>query len=126
MKEFVSTVIGGAIGLVALYVVGRVAYKAGKDMGKAESRYYELQRRSNEMEEKLNNGSITGDPEKLEIKSESIPSGEKKSGLFKPVRNLFHNKASIIGSLLSHPEKHRVEAFVDGQELHVNVIPRTA
>lgn len=42
VKSFVKTVVGGAIGLIALYVVGRVAYQAGHDVAVAEQHYNRL------------------------------------------------------------------------------------
>ena len=46
MKSFVNTVVGGMIGLAALYVVGRIAYQAGHDMAEAECRYDEIKRQT--------------------------------------------------------------------------------
>lgn len=36
MKTFLKTLIGGALGVGALYVVGKICYEAGKDVAKAE------------------------------------------------------------------------------------------
>ena len=36
MKSFLKTLIGGALGLGALYVVGKVCYEAGKDVAEVE------------------------------------------------------------------------------------------
>ena len=44
MKGFVGTVVSGAIGLAALYVVGKIAFQAGHDIAEAECRYEQLQR----------------------------------------------------------------------------------
>ncbi len=44
MKGFVGTVVSGAIGLAALYVVGKIAFQAGHDISEAECRYEQLQR----------------------------------------------------------------------------------
>lgn len=44
MKGFVGTVLSGAIGLAALYVVGKIAFQAGHDIAKAECKYEQLQR----------------------------------------------------------------------------------
>ena len=46
-KKTVETVVGGAIGLFALYAVARLAYAAGKEVAAAEHHYQ----------------SLTGDPE---------------------------------------------------------------
>ena len=45
MKTFLKTLIGGALGIGALYVVGKVCYEAGKDMAEVE-RQLEKQRKS--------------------------------------------------------------------------------
>lgn len=36
MKTFLKTLIGGALGVGALYVVGKICYEAGKDVAKVE------------------------------------------------------------------------------------------
>ena len=50
MKSFVNTVVGGMIGLAALYVVGRIAYQAGHDMAEMECRYDEIKRQTQALE----------------------------------------------------------------------------
>lgn len=55
MKTFLGTIIGGAIGVAALYVVGKIAYRAGVDVGRAEERYEMMQNSSEEKEPRKKN-----------------------------------------------------------------------
>lgn len=132
MKSFVSTVVGGAIGLVALYVVGRVAYQAGRDVARAEQHYEEVRRKSVELETSRSetDGHVEeSSAEKVKEMAvvEAVPVHKSsRLGLLMGIKRLAGKKESVIGKLVRHPESHRIEAFVEGEELHVNVKPRTA
>ena len=132
MKSFVSTVIGGAIGLVALYVVGRVAYQAGHDMAQAEQHYEEIRKKTVALEssKKEDDGHIESASEE-ETKEPTVVDPapvrrQNKFGLMMGLKHLMNKKESVLGRLVHHPEDHRIEAFVDGDELKVSVKPRTA
>lgn len=132
MKSFVSTMVGGAIGLIALYVVGRVAYQAGHDMAQAEQHYEEVRRKTTVLEssKKEDNGHIEpaveeGPNEMTVIEPASIHR-QNKFGLMMGLKRLINKKEGVLGRLVHHPEDHRIEAFVDGNELKVSVKPRTA
>ena len=105
MKQFVSTLIGGALGLVALYVVGKVAYQAGYDICDLEHRREELEKEV-PTEEK--------DPEPEAPK-------KKRLGILKEVK-----KVSVISRLIKHPDDHQIEAYVDGEDVQVRIKPRSA
>ncbi len=132
MKSFVSTVVGGAIGLIALYVVGRVAYQAGHDMAEAEQHYEEVRRKTAVLEssrkEEGGHNELAAEEEIKEMTVvDPIPvCKQNKLGLFMGLKQLVNKKEGVIGKLIRHPEDHRIEAFVDGNELKVNVKPRTA
>lgn len=135
VKSFVSTVVGGAIGLIALYVVGRVAYQAGHDVAVAEQRYNRLLKESgtketpvheehddqNEPHESEND--IASHVELVPVKRQSKLA---KLGLMLGLGKLAAKKDSVIGRLMRNPEMHRIEAYVDGDEVRVNIRPQTA
>lgn len=135
VKSFVSTVVGGAIGLIALYVVGRVAYQAGHDVAVAEQRYNRLLKESgtkeipeheehddqNEPHETEND--IVSNVELVPVKRQSKLA---KLGMMLGLGNLAAKKESVIGKLIRNPEAHRIEAYVDGDEVRVNIRPQTA
>lgn len=139
MKSFVETVVGGAIGLIALYVVGRVTYQAGKDVARAECEYEALQNKidSNDDRETVtvhgvddNGVEVTKTIVKKESTVEFVPAtpAKKPSKLSMALgtMKLFHRKDSVIGDLVKHPEAHKIEAFVDGDDLKINVRKRPA
>ena len=128
MKGFVGTVVSGAIGLAALYVVGKIAFQAGHDIAEAECRYEQLQRG---IEHKTNKSDVivVDDPaEDLEETAEEVPEKKQnKLGMLFGLRKLLGKKGgSVVGDLLQNPDKHVIEACVKGREIHVNVKPRTA
>lgn len=129
MKGFVGTVVSGAIGLAALYVVGKIAFQAGHDIAEAECRYEQLQRG---IEHKTNKSDliVVDDPEETaEETPEVVPEKKKQSklGMLFGLRKLLGKKGgSVVGDLLQNPENHVIEACVKGREIHVNVKPRTA
>lgn len=124
MKSFSRTVVGGAIGIVALYIVGKVAFQAGHDIAEAECRYEQLQRG---IYAKTNreDATLSIDPEEnMEIVPEKKQS---KLGMLFGLRKIFGKKGtSVVGNLLQNPENHVIEACVKGREIHVNIRPRTA
>lgn len=128
MKGFVGTVVSGAIGLAALYVVGKIAFQAGHDIAEAECRYEQLQRG---IEHKTNKNDVivVDDPEETaEETAEVVPEKKQsKLGMLFGLRKLLGKKGgSVVGDLLQNPENHVIEACVKGREIHVNVKPRTA
>ena len=128
MKGFVGTVVSGAIGLAALYVVGKIAFQAGHDIAEAECRYEQLQRG---IEHKTNKSDVivVDDPEEtVEETAEVVPEKKQsKLGMLFGLRKLLGKKGgSVVGDLLQNPENHVIEACVKGREIHVNVKPRTA
>ena len=107
MKQFFSTLIGGALGLVALYVVGKVAYQTGYDI-------CDLEHRREELEKEV-------PTEEKEPESEPEAPKKKRLGILNGVK-----KASVISRLIKHPDDHRIEAYVDGEDVQVRIKPRSA
>lgn len=131
MKGFVGTVVSGAIGLAALFVVGKIAFQAGHDLAEAELRYERLQKGIDMKESK--NGAIAVDESNNAVESEEsqqiiVPEKKQsKLGILFGLRKAFgKGGSSVVGNLLQNPENHVIEACVKGREIHVNVKPKTA
>ena len=129
MKGFVGTVLSGAIGLAALYVVGKIAFQAGHDIAEAEYKYEQLQRG---ISAKTAKPESPDEEEETDIPEETtdIAIPEKKQsklGMLFGLRKMLSKKGgSVVGDLIQNPENHVIEACVKGREIHVNVKPRTA
>lgn len=129
MKTFVKTVIGGALGFIALYAVGHVAYQTGRDMAKAECRYRALSQPNRDAQpiENLSDEEGLLEEENTAIVMPAAPVHKpSRMGIFAGMRKLFARKQGVLGKLMQHPEQHQVEAFIEGSEIHVNVKPRAA
>lgn len=132
MKGFVGTVLSGAIGLAALYVVGKIAFQAGHDIAEAECKYEQLQRGINAKTVKTAKPETSDEEEEADISEETtdIAIPEKKQsklGMLFGLRKMLSKKGgSVVGDLIQNPENHVIEACVKGREIHVNVKPRTA
>jgi hypothetical protein len=111
MKSFVSTLVGGALGLVALYVVGKVSFQIGYDICDLEHRRDELKKEVHE--------ACVNKPE-LENEVESEVPKKNRFGILKGVK-----KASVISKLIKHPDDHQIEAYVDGEDVQVRIKPRS-
>lgn len=126
MKTFVKTLIGGALGAVALYVVGKVAYQAGHDIAEAEHAYEQTQYKTSAKEPET-----TEQSEDTSGEEDTVPPvpAKKQSrigmavSLWKALKN---KNTSPISDLIQNPENHMIEACIKGREIHVNVKPRTA
>lgn len=138
MKSFLETVIGGTIGLMALYVVGKAAYHAGKEVAKAECEYEAL-RNKIDKEDISESATVHGDNDNGELVAETFDrKADVKLSPVQPTRKpgklsmafnavkLFRRKDSVIGDLVKHPEAHKIEAFVEGDDLRINVSKRPA
>lgn len=128
MKGFVGTVISGAIGLAALYVVGKIAFQAGHDIAEAECRYEQLQRGIDAKTDRKEAIVLDDPDEDVEAPTEVVPEKKQsKLGMLFGLRKLLGKKGnSVVGDLIQNPENHVIEACVKGREIHVNVKPRTA
>lgn len=119
VKKIVETVVGGSIGLLALYVVAHVAYDAGHKMAMAECRYEQLNQKDPQIER--------------EETPEVLPEGAPE----KPVRKigrmgfmagigkiLSKNGGSVLGRIVQNPDDQKIEMYVDGETFRVDVKPR--
>ena len=129
MKGFVGTVLSGAIGLAALYVVGKIAFQAGHDIAKAECKYEQLQRgisAKTAKPETSDEEEENGIPEETTDMAISEKKQSKLGMLFGLRKMLSKKGGSVVGDLIQNPENHVIEACVKGREIHVNVKPKTA
>lgn len=124
MKGALGTIVGGAIGAVALFVVGKIAFQAGYDIAETECRYEmlknELDGKSEEHEDDAEKDDISEEkPKEVVLK--------KRGGMLGGIGKLFGLRGgSVLGNLLRDPENHVIEARVKGREIHVNVRPKGA
>lgn len=126
-KKTVETIVGGALGLLTLYAVGRVCFQAGQDYA---AMRYETYPEIKQLESKSIKASLKEEEDKTEaalIPADNpvpVPVQRKKksalSVLFGAGR-ILGNRKSVIGNLVKSPEDHRFEAFVEGDELQIHV-----
>ncbi|MEG1514918.1 MAG: hypothetical protein RSD95_08555 [Clostridia bacterium] len=131
LKNLAETLIGGAIGAVALYVVGRFAYQAGQEVAREECRYNAMRSANEERREKVDpptcEQQAVAKPQEAAIVprpvvTEYLPrKKQSKMELLFGARKLFGDRKSILGDLVHDPEAHKFEAFVEGDELQIHV-----
>lgn len=143
MKAFLKTIIGGALGLGALYVVGKICYEAGKDVAEVERQLREkepeLHAEQIKMdlfagEEKI--GETTEPVEEPEVKHENrktmlgrFSDKVKNARTFLFAKKVFdksNRKPGILSSLLTNPDGARIEAVVRDGGVQISVKPRAA
>ncbi len=128
MGSFVKTVVGGALAILALYAVGKTAYQLGKEVAQEEARLHELRENteSNGAAPEENEPEETdGTPTAQEEPAEPIRKPGKLSMLLGATK-LLRRKDSVLGNLVKHPEAHKIEAYVEGEGLRINVRKRPA
>lgn len=111
MKKMIGTIVEGAIGILALYVVGHITFAAGKELGEAEQKYAALQEKIDQ--ENSNETSIA-------------PIPEKKTLIGTGVKSLIFRNIPIVGKMLDKPEEHKIEAFVENGGIHIDVKGKNA
>lgn len=128
-KKLAEVVVCGAIGAAALYVVGKIAYQAGREMGHEESRYRAMHQ-TNVKHKKPEH--VQEEPESaatetaLTVVEEAEPHVEprkkqSKLSLLFGAGRLFGSKRTVLGQLVRNPEDHKFEAYVEGDELQIHV-----
>lgn len=126
-KKTVETIVGGALGLLTLYAVGRVCFQAGQDYA---AMRYETYPEIKHSEPKTIDVSSKEEEDKTEVAlvPVDIPAPvraqrKKKSALsvLFGAGRILGNRKSVIGNLVKNPEDHRFEAFVEGDELQIHV-----
>lgn len=122
MKKFIETVVGGTVGLLALYVVARVAYETGHRMGVTECQYEQMK----QVPEKER--PAVQEPETQEIVPEPVeaPKLARKPSRFGMLSKI--GKAvggrGVIGRILKNPDEQRVEMYVEGDTFRIDVSPK--
>jgi hypothetical protein len=117
-KKIVETIIGGAIGIAALYVVAKVAYEAGHEMAEAEHRYDESARREGPEE------GVEEIPDELASVSKPARKLGKIGLLFELKKFMKKGNGSVLGDLLDDPEEHKLEAYIKEGEVHIDIKKR--
>lgn len=128
-KKLAEVVVCGAIGAAALYVVGKIAYQAGREMGHEESRYRAMHQTNVEHKKPEH---VQEEPESaatetaLTVVEEAEPHVEprkkqSKLSLLFGAGRLFGSKRTVLGQLVRNPEDHKFEAYVEGDELQIHV-----
>lgn len=128
MKTFIKTLVSGAVGLTALYIVGKIAFQAGYDICEAENRYDQLQKGINARTERNDIPEATVESESEGTAEVAVPEKKQsKLGMLFGMRKLLtKGGTSVVTDLIQNPENHVIEASVKGREIHVNVKPRIA
>ena len=124
IKKAAETIIGGAFGLLALYLVGRVAYQAGQDIAREECRYQAMQAQNNQTHTKEEIKELPGEELGLAPAYAPVTARRRKKSvlsMLSGVKSIFGNRQSVIGHLVKNPEDHRFEAYVEGDELQIHV-----
>lgn len=128
-KKLAEVVVCGAIGAAALYVVGKIAYQAGREMGQEESRYRAMHQNNakttkpepvrEEPDAPVDETALTV----VESAQEPVKPKKKQSklGLLFGAGRMFGNKKTVLGRLVRNPEDHKFEAYVEGDELQIHV-----
>ena len=148
MKAFVKTLIGGALGVGALYIVGKVCFEAGKNVAEVEHQLADSKHVS-DLEKYMNpdNSVIETDEdgnsqihhkEKIECQTETNDRVSKSTGFREKIKNakLFltlkktfdkrDRKPGILGSLITNPDGAKIEAIVKDGGVQVSIKPRAA
>ena len=132
-KKLAEVVVCGAIGAAALYVVGKIAYQAGREMGHEESRYRAMHQtnvKHKKPEHVQEESGSAATETALTVVEEAEPHVEphveprKKQGklsLLFGAGRLFGSKRTVLGQLVRNPEDHKFEAYVEGDELQIHV-----
>ena len=121
-RKIVETVVGGALGLAALYAVAKVAFSAGQEMADMERRYHDLG--GAKVDVRVLEGTQTDAKDTHETASTAKTNG-KLGVLFGLKRMLGKSKPSVVKDLMSDPEDHKLEAYIDEGEVHINIKKRT-
>ena len=126
MGSFVKTVVGGALAILALYAVGSATYQLGREVAQEEARLRELQKNAE------SDGAAPEENEPKETGSTPMGQEEPAGQIRKPVKfsvllgvtKLLRRKDSVLRNLVKHPEAHKIEAYIEGEGLRINVRKR--
>jgi hypothetical protein len=96
-RKIIGTIVGGVVGLGALYLVAKVAYAEG----------YEAAQETAAPDEK--------------IPREENPKKVGKLGLLMGLRKMGRSKKTILSDLANNPEDYKLEAYISGGEAHLTI-----
>lgn len=128
MNKVVSTILEGGIGLIALYAVAKVAYKAGQEMKEEELKYRAMaDHAKNVSEKKIEDRPPEIVPE-TEEKTVILPEKHTKPfgiasvlGIGKKIFSA--KKGSAVRNFIADPESYKVEAYVENEDIHLKASP---
>ena len=103
MKTFLKTIIGGALGLGALYVVGKICYEAGKDVAEVERQLREEKPEEPSIQhvEQIKTTDLYSDGEKVDTVEDVLESAKEE--MSDAIDEAFekNSKPTAFGKLLS-------------------------
>lgn len=123
LKKMAETLVSGALGMLALYVVGRLSYQAGQEMAREEARYQQMQRARLEGAQAPDTPDT---PRTAEEKEQPLPIAPRRRGGLLNMALGAGRHGGMLKQLLREPEAHRLEACVDGDALQIRVYPKDA
>lgn len=145
MKTFLKTIIGGALGIGALYIVGKVCYEAGKNVGDVERQLADSKAADdvnkfndiNNMEldiptncddtVKIRHIEKFKSDDNVERADSSFTAKVHNAKMFLTLKKIFSKrdrKPGILGSLLTNPDGAKIEAIVKDGGVQISVKPR--
>lgn len=150
MKSLLKTLVQGALGIGALYVVGKLCYEAGKEVGEIECQLQAqmpMDKPEDEHpEEKDGRAEEKAEQVQMDLDEEAPPK-EKEGGIvgsrirrtmdkianmrmFVRAKKAFgggeKRKPGILATLLNNPDGAKIEAFIKNGSVQINVQPRAA
>jgi hypothetical protein len=120
-KKIVETLVGGAIGLTALYVVAKVSFTAGMDVAEAEFRRDAAPLQKDAPDDIPDQSEEVDEVE--EVPDRTVPERpQNKLEMLLGFRKLLGRKnRSVLGGLVNDPEDHTLEAYINEGEVHINI-----
>jgi len=130
LKKIVETIVAGTIGFAALYVVAKLSYNAGHEIAQTERYCEELAKYKNAEESTILEKNKEEGGKTLE--TPCAPKPVKKYGklnLFLGIKSMMgrgSGNGSVLGDLVEDPEGHKLEAYINEGEVHINIKKRTS
>lgn len=127
LSKLVKTLVGGAIGAIALYAVGKTAYVAGQEVAREECRLEamreQLRRLPDEEERREEHHAPAQDAVEeaphVSVQPERHEEPQRKKGIGRIFGG--RGKGSVIRSLIRQPEQHALEAFVEDDQVKISI-----
>ena len=134
MKNFLFGLLGIAAGTYVLYKACKFSFELGYEIGKTVPDLDDVIAPSDDISESTEATATENPTEESATKVEQPAQREstKRRGFFRVfdiLNGKMNNagkviKPSLIFNLLRNPDKHAIEAFVEGDHLHVNITPK--